>query len=189
MHPRNRRTLLAVATLLVSIPQSGLAQGAPVAPRAKTGGSPNVKLLGHLPLEGYFTIGGVDIEQEVSTVASTTSSGIDSPTIRQRRIKTTVVVNDGEALALGGMIQDSRTVSRNQIPIVGDIPLVGNLFKQKDNLVGKTELIVLITPHVIRNLDEARQVTEEFRRELQINIPRGPRNLRDMRDAVRRTFN
>src|SRR4029077_9364983 len=66
MLPLNRRTLLAVVSLLVSIPRSGATQGAPIAPRAKTGGSPNVKLLGHLPLDGYFAIGGVDIEQEVS---------------------------------------------------------------------------------------------------------------------------
>jgi general secretion pathway protein D len=130
----------------------------------------------------------LDIEQEVSSVASTTSSSIDSPTIRQRRIRTSVVVNDGEALALGGMIQDSRTVTRTQIPIVGDIPAIGNLFSRKDNQVGKTELLVIITPHVIRNFNEARQVTDEFRRELQINSPRAHRNFLDMRDAVRRTF-
>src|SRR5437879_1431284 len=114
----------------------------------------------------------LDIEQEVSNVASTTSSGIDSPTIRQRRIKTSVVVNDGEALALGGMIQDSRTLTRGQVPILGDIPLLGNMFKNKTNTIGKTELIVIITPHVIRNLAEARQVTDEFRREIAINVPR-----------------
>jgi general secretion pathway protein D len=130
----------------------------------------------------------LDIEQEVSSVASTTSSSIDSPTIRQRRIRTSVVVNDGEALALGGMIQDSRNVTRTQIPIVGDIPGIGNLFSRKDNQVGKTELLVIITPHVIRNFSEARQVTDEFRRELQINSPRPHRNLLDLQDTVRRTF-
>jgi general secretion pathway protein D len=130
----------------------------------------------------------LDIEQEVSSVASTTSSGIDSPTISQRRIKTSVVVSDGEALALGGMIQKSRTVARNQIPIVGDIPAIGNLFGSKDNQAGKTELLVIITPHVIRNLTEARQVTDEFRRELQINNPRASRGFRDMQDAAHRAF-
>ena len=50
----------------------------------------------------------LEIEQEVSSVVKTTSSTINSPTIQQRQVKTTVVVNDGEVLALGGMIQDSR---------------------------------------------------------------------------------
>jgi len=130
----------------------------------------------------------LDIEQEVSNVASTTSSGIDSPTISQRRIRTSVVVSDGEALALGGMIQKSHTVTRTQIPIVGDIPAIGNLFGGKDNQVGKTELLVIITPHVIRNLTEARQVTDEFRRELQMNDPRISGRWRNIPDAARRTF-
>jgi len=130
----------------------------------------------------------LDIQQEVSTVAETTSSTIDSPTISQRRVKTSVVVNDGEAFALGGMIQDRRSVTRTQAPILGDIPIIGNAFKNKDNLIGKTELIILIAPHVIRNLDEARQVTDEFRRELAINIPYGRRQPRTLEQTVRRTF-
>ena len=129
----------------------------------------------------------LDIEQEVSNVASTTSSNIDSPTIRQRRIRTSVVVNDGEALALGGMIQDSRTVSRTQAPILGDIPILGNLLKNKDNQISKTELIIIITPHVIRNLREARQVTDEFRRELAVGMRAQPR-VRSFEENLRRTF-
>jgi general secretion pathway protein D len=130
----------------------------------------------------------LDIEQEVSSVASTTSSGIDSPTISQRRIRTSVVVSDGEALALGGMIQKSHTATRTQVPIVGDIPAIGNLFSSKDNQVGKTELLVIITPHVIRNLTEARQVTDEFRRELQMNDPRISGRWRNIPNAARRAF-
>jgi general secretion pathway protein D len=130
----------------------------------------------------------LDIEQEVSSVASTTSSGIDSPTIHQRRIKTSVTVNNGEGLALGGMIQDSKTVSHTQVPIVGDIPVIGNAFKSKDNTMVKTELIVIITPHVIRNLTEARAVTDEFRRQMSIYAPRDYHQPRTFEQSVRRTF-
>ena len=130
----------------------------------------------------------LEIEQEVSTVSETTSSSINSPTISQRRVKTSVVVNDGEAFALGGMMQQAKTVTRTQTPIIGDIPIIGNAFRMKDNLVGKTELIILIAPHVIRNLTEARQVTDEFRRELAISIPYGRRQPRTLEQTVRRTF-
>ena len=130
----------------------------------------------------------LDIEQEVSSVASTTSSGIDSPTIHQRRIKTSVTVNNGEGLALGGMIQDSKTVSHTQAPILGDIPILGNAFKSKDNTMAKTELIVIITPHVIRNLSEARSVTDEFRRQMSIYAPRDYHQPRPFEQSVRRTF-
>jgi general secretion pathway protein D len=130
----------------------------------------------------------LDIEQEVSTVASTTSSNIDSPTIRQRRIKTSVVVNDGDALLLGGLIQESRTVTRAQIPILGDIPIVGNAGKFKDNEIGKTELIIMIAPHVIRNLVEAGRITEEYRRQFAVYGPQRRMRTRSIEQSVRRTF-
>ena len=66
----------------------------------------------------------VDIEQEVSNVVKTTSSGIDSPTIQQRKVKTSVVVNDSESLALGGLQQNKRTTSKDQIPVLGELPLL-----------------------------------------------------------------
>ena len=67
----------------------------------------------------------------VSSVGATTSSTINSPTVEQRRIKTTVQIKDGEALALGGLIQDQVNDTRNQIPLLGDIPVLGNAFKEK----------------------------------------------------------
>ena len=77
----------------------------------------------------------LDIEQEVSDVVETTSSGIDSPTIQQRRIKTTVNVQDGQAIVLAGMIQDRATRDRGQVPLLGDIPYIGNAFKNKTDTI------------------------------------------------------
>jgi len=112
----------------------------------------------------------LNIEQEVSNVAATTSSGIDSPTIKQRRVKTTVTVNDGEALTLGGLIQSQTTDTRSQIPLLGDLPLLGNAFRQKSDSRNKTELIILLRPHVIRDAQDAWRVTdaavEHYRREI-----------------------
>lgn len=131
----------------------------------------------------------LDIEQEVSTVSETTTSSINSPTISQRRVRTSVVVNDGEAFALGGLIQDKRTKTRTQIPVLGDIPILGNALRMKDDLIGKTELVIMIAPHVIRNLNEARQMTDEFRRELAIIMPYGRRPVppRTPEQKLRRT--
>src|SRR4029077_18567260 len=86
----------------------------------------------------------LDIEQEVSTAAPTTTSGIDSPTIQQRRIRTTVAVADGEAVALGGLIQERNTVNKNQMPILGDIPVLGKAFGTKDDQINRTELLIII---------------------------------------------
>jgi general secretion pathway protein D len=108
----------------------------------------------------------LEIEQEVSSVVPTTSSTINSPTIQQRKVKTTVVVNDGEVLALGGMIQNQKSKTSSQVPLLGDIPGIGNLFANKDNSIQKTELIILITPRVVRDGAESREVTEEYRRKI-----------------------
>ncbi len=109
----------------------------------------------------------LDIEQEVSNVVRTTSSGIDSPTIQQRKVATRVAVNDGEVLALGGLIQERKTNSRGQVPVLGEIPILGNAFKNKTDTISRTELIIFIRPRIVRNVREARQVTDEFRRNLE----------------------
>jgi general secretion pathway protein D len=113
----------------------------------------------------------LDLQQEVSTVVPTTTSGINSPTIRQRRIQTSVVVDNGEGLALGGLIQNSDTLTQNQIPILGNIPIIGAAFRQKGDTIAKTELLIFITPMVMRTLGEARWITDEFRRELRRDFP------------------
>ncbi|ODA93666.1 type II secretion system protein GspD [Mesorhizobium sp. SEMIA 3007] len=113
----------------------------------------------------------LDIQQEVSNVTKTDSSDIDSPTIQQRKIQTRVLVNDGESLALGGLIQQNNSVDRSQVPILGDIPIFGNAFKQKDDTIRRTELIIFIRPHVVRDINEAREVTDEFRGKISLQTP------------------
>lgn len=108
----------------------------------------------------------MDISQEVSNVAKTESSAIDSPTIQQRKISSTVAVQDNETIALGGLMKESRTQSNSGIPLLKDIPVLGNLFKSTGKDSGKTELMVLITPRVIDNMQRARTVTEELRQKL-----------------------
>jgi general secretion pathway protein D len=109
----------------------------------------------------------LDIEQEVSSVQRTTTSGIDSPTFSRRRVRTTVIVNDGEGITLGGLIQDKTSRVATQVPVLGDIPLFGNAFKDKQDLVEKTELVIMLTPRVVRDFNEARAVTDEYRRKVE----------------------
>ena len=109
----------------------------------------------------------LDIAQEVSDASKTTSSGIDSPTIQQRRISTTVAVQDGETISLGGLIRDSRTTGGSGIPYLRKIPLLGQLFGSTSRDTTRTELIVLITPRVVRSDQEAadmmRDLQEQFK--------------------------
>ncbi len=108
----------------------------------------------------------LDVRQEVSDVVPTTSSGIDAPTIKQRAINSTVAVQTGETIALGGLIRDSSTGTNVGIPVLMHIPLLGNLFKTHSIRNERTELLVLLTPQVVRDREEARSVTQELRRRL-----------------------
>ena len=119
-----------------------------------------LKVTPRVNASGFVTL---EIEQEVSDVVPTTTSGIDSPTIQQRRIKSSVGVNSGESIALGGLIRNRRTKSSVGVPFLSRIPALGALFATKEDTVEKTELLVLITPRVVRNRKEAREITDELR--------------------------
>ncbi len=108
----------------------------------------------------------MDISQEVSDVSTTSSSPIQSPTIEERKIASSVAVQDGETVALGGLITKNVSHTRSGIPFLSTLPVVGGLFGDTDNSSSKTELIVLITPHVVDNLQKARAITDELRHRL-----------------------
>jgi general secretion pathway protein D len=144
-----------------------------------------LSIMPHINANGRVLL---DLEQEVSSVVQTTTSGIDSPTIQQRRIRTSVAVNNGEGLALGGLMQHQNTNTQNQVPLLGSIPIIGNAFKNKDNTIAKTELMIFITPTVMRNLNEARAVTDEFRRKMQSDFPSPQSAPLTVEQAIKRTI-
>ncbi|MCX8099660.1 MAG: type II secretion system secretin GspD [Geminicoccaceae bacterium] len=112
--------------------------------------------------------GGVvalEVGQEVSRVVETTGTQTTTPTptIQQRKIKSRVDVLDGQTVVLGGLIQEGEERGRDRIPVLGDLPVVGNLFGTTRTAARRTELIVFITPRVMRNAEDARSVSEELR--------------------------
>jgi len=88
------------------------------------------------------------------------------PSFDIRQAETTAVVQDGDTLVIGGIIADNRSRSRTGIPYLMDIPVIGRFFGSTTNKIDRTELIMLLTPHVIRNRDQAQQVTEDFKKSL-----------------------
>ncbi len=109
----------------------------------------------------------MEIEQEVSNVSQNVSTGALTPTISQRRVKSTVAVQSGETVVLGGLIEETQNTTKSGIPFLMRIPVLGALFGTRGNMAVRTELIVFLTPRVIHNQDEAREITEEVRRKLQ----------------------
>ncbi|HSV28396.1 MAG TPA: type II secretion system protein GspD, partial [Candidatus Omnitrophota bacterium] len=108
----------------------------------------------------------MEVRQEVSDVVGTTSSGIDAPTIQQRSIVSTVAVESGQTVALGGLIRDRNSNGRSGIPLLMDIPVAGHLFGTTTKTIDRTELLVLISPKIIRSPAESRKVTDELRRRM-----------------------
>jgi general secretion pathway protein D len=107
----------------------------------------------------------LDVSQEVSDVVPTTTSGIDSPTIQQRKFNTTVAVRNGETVALGGLIRDNKSRSRSGIPGLRRIPIIGDLFGSTDKQARRTELIVLMTPRVIQTEQDSQELLEKLQRD------------------------
>jgi general secretion pathway protein D len=113
-------------------------------------------------VSGLITL---DISQEVSSVAATpaVNTPAGAPTIQQRRIQSTVTVQDGQTIALGGLITDSKQNNRNGIPLLGDIPIIGAIFRSSEISTSRTELLVLLSPKVLHNSIEATEATEELK--------------------------
>ena len=105
----------------------------------------------------------MEVNQEVSNVSEQRLEGIDSPIILKRQAQTSLVVQDGRTIIIGGLIRDQKEVTKEGIPYLYKIPYLGMLFGYTKEILKKTELIFLITPHVIQNLEEAELVTQEFK--------------------------
>ncbi len=106
----------------------------------------------------------LDINQEVSSVAPGGAEANElTPTIQQRSIRSDIVVQSGKTALLGGLIQDSDTRVTTRVPVVSQIPVVGGLFKQTRNDLVRTELLVMITPRVVRKPSQLENITRQLR--------------------------
>ncbi len=102
------------------------------------------------------------ITQEVSTAVPNTTSQIVAPVIDKNSFQTSVILSDGEPLALGGIITTSINYSTNRVPILGNIPGLGALFGNTSKNTTRTELILLLTPHVVQDVPQAAASTKDF---------------------------
>ena len=118
----------------------------------------------------------LDIAQEVSQVSTSAAGGgtvaNQSPTFSTRRIATSIAIQDGETIALGGLISDNRTRARTGLPFLSRIPIIGPfLFGSTNNTGERTELLILLRPRVIRTVDDGRAITEELKTKIQLVAP------------------
>ena len=106
----------------------------------------------------------IEVRQELSEATATSSSNIDSPTILNRRLSTTVNLRDGGSVLIGGLISSTMSEGEQGVPILGRIPVVKELFSAGTNDQVRTELMVMIIPYILNSPDEAEALTDELQR-------------------------
>lgn len=119
-----------------------------------------------LDVKPRVTPGGMvqmDVDQQVSTQSKTDSSDINSPTFIVRQITSNVAVRSGQAVVLGGLIENQDEDSKGGVPGLSNIPVVGALFSDNNKRASRRELLVILTPKIIASDQDVETVTNEFR--------------------------
>jgi general secretion pathway protein D len=122
----------------------------------------------------------LDVEQEISNVSAATAASL-TPTVSERKVKSSISVATGQTVLLAGLISEQQNNTRNGIPLLDQIPGLGDGFSHQDKTSTRTELIIFIRPQIIRDGADAHFVAEELRSKLRGNLgaglanePRGP---------------
>ncbi len=124
-----------------------------------------LKITPHINKNDYITL---DIYQEVKALIGDTSQLVDvPPIISNRDIKTKITVRNQHTIVIGGLIQSEKTEIERKTPILGDIPILGWLFKRRTQTTYKTNLLVFITPYLINSPEDMRNITEQKRIQLE----------------------
>ncbi|MET4386013.1 general secretion pathway protein D [Bradyrhizobium sp. F1.4.3] len=111
----------------------------------------------------------LDIEQEISNVSATSANSL-TPTVSERRVKSQIAVVNGQTVLLAGLISEQQSGSRNALPVLDQIPGLGDAFGHQSNATQRTELIIFIRPQIIRDGSDAHVVAEELRSRLRGSI-------------------
>lgn len=117
----------------------------------------------------------LEVNQEVSSAESNSTSNISSPVILNRSVETKLSLSDGGSVLLGGLISNSTTQGNSGVPILKDLPLIGSIFRSDKQTRNRTELIIVIVPYVINTDQDAQSMTESFRQRLSLDKPFAPK--------------
>jgi general secretion pathway protein D len=124
-----------------------------------------------LEITPHISQGGLvrlEIDSEFSKlIEDVTTSSTDTPTTAKRKAQTVISMKSGSTIVIGGLIRDDKTTIEKKIPLLGDLPLIGGLFKFQRDRLQKTNLLIFITPHVMGSQQDMEQITEKKRKEME----------------------
>ncbi len=123
-------------------------------------------ILNVLPKVNANGVVTLDVEQQISAVVAGDPTSL-TPTISQRRVRSSVAVANGQTVMLAGLISDTRSTDRSGIPGLGAIQFLNDILTSHDSAVHRTEIVIFIKPHIIASAADAQDVTEEFHDRLQ----------------------
>ncbi len=109
----------------------------------------------------------LEIKEEISEVGASNQGSLGAATINQRTADTTLIVRDQQTVVIGGLMRDQETQAETKVPILGDIPLLGFLFRQQVKTKVKTNLLLILTPYVVRDQSDLRAIFERKMQERQ----------------------
>jgi general secretion pathway protein D len=112
----------------------------------------------------------LDIEQEISNVAGDANAKSLTPTVSQRKVKSSIAVATGQTVLLAGLISERQERSRSGIPVLESLDWIGDAFSHNSTTTQRTELIIFIRPQIIRDGVDARRVAEELRAKLRGSV-------------------
>ncbi len=135
-----------------------------------------LKFTPHINKNNRITL---DLFQEIKNVAGISSEATGgNPTFNKRDIKTTIVVDNIQTIVIGGLLSNDKQKKVQKIPILGEIPLVGNLFRRTTNQLRKTNLMVFLTPHILDDRDKSDRMTVQKKNEQERMVEEREKRLR-----------
>lgn len=148
--------------------QSKITEGDPLTPTViKTYEYKDVGIT--MEITPHISQGGLirlEIKSEFTKLIEDVTTLPDTPTIAKREAETVVSMNSGSTVVIGGLIRDDKITIEKKIPLVSDIPLVGGLFRYKKDQVQKTNLLIFITPYIMRSQEDLERITEKKKNEI-----------------------
>jgi general secretion pathway protein D len=124
----------------------------------------SLEITPHISQDGFVRL---EINSEFTKlIEDVTAPSTDTPTTAKRQAETIVSMNSGSTVVIGGLIRDDKTTIEKKIPLVGDLPLVGGLFRYQKDQLQKTNLLIFITPYILSSQEDLEQITETKKQEM-----------------------